>query len=80
MVEGENLRVEGMADAHECVMVAYGKALDALDFMSEVFEEFGGMSENYEKLQFARSVLAVMLEAFDDEYYRVIEGLKNVEV
>jgi hypothetical protein len=91
MTDGEELReadvnprVEGMADAHECVMVAYRKALDALDFMWEVENQSTSFPKptvtNAEKLSYAHSVLTVMMEAFDDEYYRVIEQVKDVEV
>lgn len=74
-------RVSGMVDAHECVMVAYRKALDALDFMWEVQQEISVYPKptvtESEKISYARSVLAVMMEMFDDEYYRVIDGVRD---
>jgi Xaa-Pro aminopeptidase len=73
-------RIEGMADAHEAVMAAYRKALDAIEFMVEVEGEINGWPKEKdvrEKLSFAGGVLAVMMELFDDEYYRIIEKAKN---
>jgi hypothetical protein len=69
-------RVDGMADAHECVMTAYRKASEALDFMWEVERErtWDGKPD---KFSFARAVLTVMMEMFDDEYYKVIEQVKE---
>jgi hypothetical protein len=79
--DNEFERVDGMADAHECVMTAYRKALDALDFMFEVQREITTYpkptSTELEKISYARSVLAVMMETFDDEYYKVIERVKE---
>jgi flavin-dependent dehydrogenase len=74
--DDENSRVAGMADAHECAMTAYRKALDAIDFTWEVEKE-NSSDFQAEKLSYARSVLAVMMELFDDEYYRVIERVKD---
>lgn len=69
-------RIDGMVDAHECVMTAYRKALDAIDFMWEVEKE-NSSDFQAEKLSYARAVLAVMMETFDDEYYKVIERVKE---
>jgi len=81
----ENPRVAGMADAHECVMVAYRKATEALDFMWEVENQSTSYPPkptvtNAEKLSYAHSVLLVFWEMFDDEYYRVMEQVKDDEV
>lgn len=72
-------RIEGMADAHEAVMLAYRKASDALDFMWEVQQELVGEASRTEsgKISYARSVLATTMEMFDDEYYRIIEKAKD---
>jgi Xaa-Pro aminopeptidase len=73
-------KIEGIAEAHEAVMTAYRKALDAIDFMVEVEGEINGWPKEKdvrEKLSFARGVLAVMMEMFDDEYYRIIEKAKG---
>jgi hypothetical protein len=73
-------RIEGMVEAHEAVMTAYRKALDAIDFMVEVEGMAGGLLKDQtdrEKLMFASGVLTVMMEMFDDEYYKVVEKSKG---
>ena len=73
-------RIEGMVEAHEAVMTAYRKALDAIDFMVEVEGMAGGLLKDQtdrEKLMFASGVLTVMMEMFDDEYYKVVEKAKG---
>jgi hypothetical protein len=69
-----------MVEAHEAVMTAYRKALDAIDFMVEVEGMAGGLLKDQtdrEKLMFASGVLTVMMEMFDDEYYKVVEKAKG---
>jgi hypothetical protein len=75
-----NERIEGMADAHEAVMAVYRKALDSIDFMVEVEGEIKGWPKEKdvrEKLFFTTGVLTVMMEMFDDEYYKIIEKAKD---
>lgn len=79
--EMENPRAYGMADVHEAVMTAYRKAYEALDFMWEVQREITTYPKptntEVDKISFARSVLTVMMETFDDEYYRLVEEAKD---